>query len=166
VTTVSKNCQVWPTSRPVFYRGSLKFDTWARRNSTIYRERWAGIYINYSNTTKNNTLFTDVSASRRKPLSGLTSGAGRQYVKACPIRGSTGSSPRLDSCCHGSSSNTMRPGPRPTRMPSFILTRPTVWPQYTNVTDTTDRQRSTVLQTVAQKRIVRLLRHPLYIYQH
>jgi len=25
-------------------------------------------------------------------------------------------------------------------MPSFILIRPTVWPQYTNVTDRTDRQ--------------------------
>ena len=60
-------------------------------------------YINnYSNTTKNNILFIDVSASRRKPSSGLTSGAGRQYVKACPIRGSTGSSPRLDSCCRSS----------------------------------------------------------------
>jgi len=40
---------------------------------------------NYSNTTKNNILFIDVSVSRRKPSSGLTSGAGRQYVKACPI---------------------------------------------------------------------------------
>jgi len=45
-------------------------------------------------------------------------------------------------------------------MPSFILIHPTVWPQYTNVTDRhrqTDRQRpdsigQTVLQTVAQKR--------------
>jgi len=45
-----------------------------------------GYHINYSNTTKNSTLFIDVSASRRKPLSGLTSGAGRQYVKACLIR--------------------------------------------------------------------------------
>jgi len=56
-------------------------------------------YINYSNTTKSNILFIDVSASRQKPSSGLTSGAGRQYVKACAIRGSTGSSRRLDSCC-------------------------------------------------------------------
>jgi len=46
-------------------------------------------YINYSNTTKNNILFIDVSDSRWKPLSGLTSSGGRQYVKACPIRGST-----------------------------------------------------------------------------
>ena len=60
------------------------------------------IYINYSNTTKNNILLIDVSASRRKPSSGLTSGAGRQYVKACPIRGSTGSCPRLNSCCWSS----------------------------------------------------------------
>jgi len=56
-------------------------------------------YINYSNTTKNNVLFIDVLAARRKPSSGLTSGAGRQNVKACPMRGSTGSSPHLDSCC-------------------------------------------------------------------
>jgi len=57
-------------------------------------------------------------------------------------------------------------GPRPTSMPSFILIRPTVWPQYTNVTDRqadrqTDRQADrtgersdgigrTVLQTVTQ----------------
>ena len=45
--------------------------------------------INYSNTTKNNILFINVSASRRKPSSGLTSGASCQYVKACSIRGST-----------------------------------------------------------------------------
>jgi len=37
----------------------------------------------------------------------------------------------------GSPSNTMWPGQRPTGMPSFILIRPTVWPQYTNVTDRT-----------------------------
>jgi len=34
----------------------------------------------------------------------------------------------------GSPSNTMWPGP------SFIMIHPTVWPQYTNVTDRTDRQ--------------------------
>jgi len=32
-------------------------------------------------------------------------------------------------------SNTVWPGPRLTCMPSFILIHPTVWPQYTNVTD-------------------------------
>ena len=47
-------------------------------------------------------------------------------------------------------------GPRPTCMPSFVLIRPTVWPQCRNVTDRTDRQWTdsigqTVLQTVAQK---------------
>jgi len=36
-----------------------------------------------------------------------------------------------------SPSNTMWPGRRPTCMPSFILIRPTVWPQYTNITDWT-----------------------------
>jgi len=61
----------------------------------------------------------------------------------------------------GSPSNTMWPEPRPTSVPSFILVHPTVWPQYTNVTDRQtaqteqDRQRfdsieQTVLQTVAQ----------------
>jgi len=65
----------------------------------------------------------------------------------------------------GPPSNTVCPGTRPTGEPSFILIRPTVWPQYTNVTDKTgetdrqtDRQLSdsvgrTVLQTVAQKRL-------------
>ena len=36
--------------------------------------------------------------------------------------------------------NAMWPGPRPTCLPSFILIHPTVWPQYTNVTDRPDRQ--------------------------
>jgi len=80
----------------------------------------------------------------------------------CPFRGGGAGSPP----------NTMWPGPRPTYVPSFILIRPTVWPQYTNDTDRQtdrqdrqadradiqDRQRTdsigrTVLQTVAQKSI-------------
>jgi len=48
------------------------------------------------------TYFIDVSVVRRKPSSGLTSDAGRQYVTACPIRDLTGSSPRLDSSCWSS----------------------------------------------------------------
>jgi len=52
----------------------------------------------------------------------------------------------------GSSSNTMWPGPRPTGLPSFIVMRQTVWPQYTNVADRqtnrqTDRQIRTDRQT-------------------
>ena len=35
----------------------------------------------------------------------------------------------------GSPSNTMSPGTRPISVPSGILIHPTVWPQYTNVTD-------------------------------
>jgi len=42
----------------------------------------------------------------------------------------------------GSPSNTMWPWSRPTCMPSFILIHPTIWPQYTNVTQT-DRQTRT-----------------------
>ena len=58
----------------------------------------------------------------------------------------------------GSPSNTLSPGPKPTSIPSGILIYPTVWPQYTNVKDRTDRQWSdsigrTVLQTVAQKAV-------------
>jgi len=51
-------------------------------------------YINYSLDNQNNILFFDVSTSRRKSSSGLTSGSGRQYVGACPIRGSICPSPR------------------------------------------------------------------------
>ena len=40
----------------------------------------------------------------------------------------------------GSPSNTVSPGPRPTSVPSGKLIYPAVWPQYTNVTDTQDRQ--------------------------
>jgi len=40
----------------------------------------------------------------------------------------------------GSPSNTVWPGHRPTCMPSFVLIHPTVWPQYTNVTDRQVRQ--------------------------
>ena len=39
----------------------------------------------------------------------------------------------------GSPSNTMWPGSRPTSLPSGIFILPTVWPQYTNVTDRTKR---------------------------
>ena len=48
----------------------------------------------------------------------------------CPFVGGGGGSP----------SNTMWPGTRPTCMPSFILIHPTVWSQYTNVTDIPHRQ--------------------------
>ena len=62
----------------------------------------------------------------------------------------------------GSPSNTMSPGLGPTSMPSFILIHPTVWPQYTNVTDRQDRRdrqttdryhRANRFQTVAQRAI-------------
>ena len=65
----------------------------------------------------------------------------------------------------GSPSNTMWPGPRPTSptsVPSFILMHPTVWPQYTNVTDRqTDSIGRTVLQTVAQNSTNRPTDRPL-----
>ena len=42
----------------------------------------------------------------------------------------------------GSPSNTMSPGPRPTSVPSGIFIHPTIWPQYTYVTDRQTAQRS------------------------
>jgi len=47
---------------------------------------------------------------------------------------------KVGGCCApfgwaGSPSNTMWPGPRPTSIPRGIPMHPTVWPQYTNVTD-------------------------------
>jgi len=64
----------------------------------------------------------------------------------------------------GSPSNTMWPGPRPTSVPDGILIHPTVWPQYTNVTDRqtgqtgqrSDSIRRTVLQTVPNQRMLML----------
>jgi len=57
-----------------------------------------------------------------------------------------------------SPSNTMSPGPRPTSVPSGTLIHPTVWPQYTNVTERADRQDNgpiayseLLIVTVAQK---------------
>jgi len=34
---------------------------------------------------------------------------------------------------------TVSPEPRPTSVPSGVLIHPTIWPQYTNVTDRQDR---------------------------
>jgi len=50
----------------------------------------------------------------------------------------------------GSPSNTMWPGPRPTSTPSFILINPTIWPQYTNVTNRQDRTGQTDNGPIAQ----------------
>ena len=80
----------------------------------------------------------------------------RMQAKPAPVNFECGG------CCApfrggaGSPSNTVWPGLWPTCKPSFILIHPTVWPQYTNITDRTDRQWSdrigrTVLQTAAQK---------------
>jgi len=54
----------------------------------------------------------------------------------CPFGGGRAESP----------SNTTWPGQRPISTTSFILIHPTVWPQYTNVTDRTDRQDRTTVR--------------------
>ena len=68
-----------------------------------------------------------------------------------------------EACCAsfrgaaGSASNTMSPGPRPNSVPSGILIHPTVWTQYTNITDRQDkgdvsyRRTAGILVTVVQK---------------
>jgi len=56
----------------------------------------------------------------------------------------------LTKCCTplvrgvGFSFITMWPGLRPTGMPSFTLIYPTVWPQYTNVTDRTAQRSDSI----------------------
>ena len=74
--------------------------TW-NANSCLNSATSQSTILNYSNTTKKR-LFIDVLVSRRKPSSGLTSGASRQYVKACLIRDSVRSFPHLDSYCRSS----------------------------------------------------------------
>jgi len=61
---------------------------------------------------------------------------GRKVGEGCcaPFRGGVGFAVALSKGA-GSPSNTMWPGPRPTSIPSGIFIHPTVWPQYTNVTD-------------------------------
>ena len=44
-----------------------------------------------------------------------------------------------------SPANAMRPGPRPTSMPSFILFYPSLWPEHTNVIDKSDRTDSSAI---------------------
>jgi len=60
-------------------------------------------------------------------------------AKPMPINIKSGADVPLSVGAPGSPFNTMWPGPRPTYMPSFILMHPTVWPQYTNVSDREDR---------------------------
>jgi len=87
---------------------------------------------------------------------------GHNRSRHVPKIGERGSAPFLGRGA-GSSSNTMWPVPRPTRMPSFILIHPTVWLQYCTPTSQRgqDRQRSdsierTGLQSVTQKRVLSL----------
>ena len=68
-----------------------------------------------------------------------TTDMGRKLGGAVPLIGGA-----------GSPSNAMWPERRPTSMPSFILIHPTVWPQYTNVTDRTGQTKADSMgQTVS-----------------
>ena len=74
-------------------------------------------------------LYTKWHLNSSSPLE--TIDMGRKVGMLCPFLGGA-----------GFPLNTVWPGPKTTSMPSFILIHPTVWLQYTNVTDRTDRQRS------------------------
>jgi len=56
-----------------------------------------------------------------------------------------------------SPSNTTWSWPRPTCMPSFIMIHPTIWPQYSNITDRqtnqTDRQQSDSIRRTVYKTV-------------
>ena len=66
---------------------------------------------------------------------------GRKVGAAVPLSGAA-----------ESPSNTMWPGPRPTSMPSGILIHPSVWPQYTNVTDRTGQTEQTTSDSIGRTR--------------
>ena len=65
--------------------------------SLSFRQTYFTYILIYSKTAKKHTVYQRFGFTS-EASSGLTSGAGRQYVKACPIRGSVGSFPCLDSC--------------------------------------------------------------------
>jgi len=72
--------------------------------------------------------------------------------------------PKIGGCAPfggvGSPSKIMWLGPRSTTMPSFSLIHPTVWPQYTNVTDRdreTERQRDRETERQTDRQTDRLV---------
>jgi len=46
-------------------------------------------------------------------------------------------------------------------MPSFILIHPTIWPQYTNVTDKQDRHRSVSIAGIGLQRVAQKTTEPI-----
>jgi len=61
----------------------------------------------------------------------------KRHLDPCSNLATTDMGRKLEGLCpfRGGGANTMWPRPRPTCMPNFILIRPTVWPQCTNVTE-------------------------------
>ena len=87
--------------------------------------------------------------------------------------------PKIGGCAPfggaGSPCNTVWPGPRHTCMPSLILIRPTIWPQYTNVIDRQDSTGQTDNSPIAygeplykrsSKNLLLLSQHPLPSNRH
>jgi len=69
-----------------------------------------------------------------------TTDMGRKLGAVPPFLGGTGFPSNNVACAEAYQSTTM---------PSFILIHPTVWPQYTNVTDKTDRETGQTQPSVA-----------------
>ena len=59
-------------------------------------------------------------------------------MEVTPSRGAGRAAVPLSVGGAGYPSNAMRARPKPTSIPSSILIHPTIWPQYTNVTDRQD----------------------------
>jgi len=99
----------------------------------VYGTRWycklklAGKTVTHQKTFM--TIFKKSSADGEMGNRLATIDMGRKVGELmCPFLGGA-SSPY----------NTMWPGPRPTLVPSGILIHSAVWPQYTNITDSSDR---------------------------
>ena len=93
VTFFSVNCDLVATAsatpQNMIYMYIIKINKQVSEN-TYKAQKQSSQNINYSLDKKIIYFVIDVSTSRRKSSSGLTSGSGRQYVRACPICGSIG----------------------------------------------------------------------------
>ena len=109
----------------------------------IYLVGWSLTSLFSTNTAISETnLISDNYTCRYNSVKELSNcGDGRSCHSSGPKSGGCYASFRGGA---GSPSNTMWPGPRPISVPGGNLSHPTVWPQYTNVTDRQERQRSDI----------------------
>jgi len=95
----------------------------------------------YNNSTTNRRL-QRLRNIPQDPAACCTATRAQQLLRWATVPEQSG--PKIGGGCYapfrggaGFPSNTMWPGSRPTSIPSGILIHPTVWPQYTIVTDST-----------------------------